>query len=276
MSNLIASQKVMQQYLSALLTDDHASESTLLEDAQKAQLNRLLAKASPQVAAPVVTKPAPVLTPTQPVAKVNPVIPQVSVAPEQALSQLKTKAAQLANEQRVHERNIPIAQRLDVQPTPSPAVLANKEYRQGRFQALFFDVAGLKVAVPLKELGGIHELGEVNSLFGKPDWFKGVMLHRQQKINVVDTARWVMPEKYDEQLQRSLNYQYVIMLGSSNWGLCCEQLIDTITLEQDDVKWRTAEAKRPWMAGLIKKHMCVLVDVDAMLELLSRGQNIHA
>src|SRR5690606_9662172 len=103
-------------------------------------------------------------------------------------------------------------------------------------------------------------MGKISSLIGKPDWFKGVMLYREQKINMVDTARWVMPEKYDAALQQKLNYQYVIMLGNSDWGLCCETLINTYVLEQDDVKWREAEGKRPWMAGLIKKHMCVLID----------------
>ena len=44
-------------------------------------------------------------------------------------------------------------------------------------------------------------------------------------VYVVDTARWVMPEKYDEQLEASLNYQYLITLGDSKWGLLAEKLI---------------------------------------------------
>jgi purine-binding chemotaxis protein CheW len=125
--------------------------------------------------------------------------------------------------------------------------------------------------LPLKDLGGIHKVQTINTLPGKPDWYKGVMLFREQKINVVDTAKWVMPEKYDQQLAEKLDYQYVIMLGKSNWGLACEALINTVTLEQDDVKWRAAEGKRPWLAGLIKQHMCALLDVDAMIALLAQG-----
>ena len=64
-----------------------------------------------------------------------------------------------------------------------------EDYFDGEFQALFFEVAGLTLAVPLKALGGIHQLTEVNQLFGKPKWFKGVMLNRDEKLNVVDTAR---------------------------------------------------------------------------------------
>ena len=35
-------------------------------------------------------------------------------------------------------------------------VIKQRSYRQGDFQAMFFDVAGLLIAVPLIELGGIH------------------------------------------------------------------------------------------------------------------------
>lgn len=132
-------------------------------------------------------------------------------------------------------------------------------------------MAGLTLAVPLKALGGIHQLGEVNHLFGKPKWFKGVMLNREEKLNVVDTARWVMPEKYDEKLEASLDYQYLITLGDSQWGLLAEKLINNITLSKEDVKWRTNQSKRPWLAGVIKEKMCALIDVDNLNILLEKG-----
>lgn len=265
MSNLIASQKVMQHYLQALLTEDDSAEQVALEEQKKQQLNELLAQA-------VVTDPAPA-----PVSKTKTVT--AATPGLEGLTALKQKFAEAEQAQQLQQREVPVAERIaaTAPAVPEPVLQAPlKDYRQGRFQALFFDVAGLKVAVPLKELGGIHQLGKVSSLFGKPEWFKGVMMYREQKINAVDTARWVMPEKYDQNLQQTLNYQYVIMLGASNWGLCCENLVNTYVLEQDDVKWRESEGKRPWMAGLIKKHMCVLIDVDAMIDLLNRGLDISA
>lgn len=268
MSNLIASQKVMQHYLSALLTEEDTLDAAPLADEKKQQLNQLLAQAV--VAAP----PAD----TDAAKVVLPVKQAVTDNTAAALDTLKAKFAAAEQSQQLQQRQVPVAQRLATAAPVTPVATkpAEKAYRQGRFQALFFDVAGLKVAVPLKELGGIHQLSTINSLIGKPQWFKGVMLYREQKINVVDTARWVMPEKYDQTMQQTLNYQYVIMLGNSNWGLCCENLVNTYMLEQDDVKWREAEGKRPWMAGVIKKHMCVLIDIDAMIELLNRGQDISA
>ena len=248
MSDLFASRKVMRSYLNALLTEEQEPAPVV---AQKQQLNKLLAEVKPQVEVPVqkvVAKATPAAAPVQPKPQTPVVAKAATVAPVAP----------------------PPVKKVEV-PPPAVPVVVEKDYRKGKFQALFFEVAGLKVALPLKDLGGIHQMGTLNTLPGKPDWYKGVRLYRDQKINVVNTARWVMPEKYDQSLAEKLNYQYVIMLGKSSWGLACEKLVNTISLEQDDVKWRSSEGKRPWLAGLIKQHMCALLDVDAMIALLAKG-----
>ena len=61
------------------------------------------------------------------------------------------------------------------------------------------------------------------------------MLNRDENLNVVDTARWVMPEKYTQELEDKLNYQYLITLGNSQWGLLAEKLVNNITLRSEDV-----------------------------------------
>jgi purine-binding chemotaxis protein CheW len=101
------------------------------------------------------------------------------------------------------------------------------------------------------------------------------MLHRDEKINVVDTAMWVMPEKCNDALKKSLNYQYIIMLKDSSWGLLAENLVDTVVLSQDEVKWLGQNTKRPWLAGLVKEKMCALLDVSALIQLLDDGSDIY-
>ncbi|MCW8090381.1 chemotaxis protein CheW [Alteromonas sp. ASW11-130] len=156
--------------------------------------------------------------------------------------------------------------------TPPPEkIVPVHELLEEQFQALFFEVAGLTMAVPLITLGGIHRLEKVGPLIGKPKWFKGVMLHREQKLNVVDTAMWVMPEKYDQKLAEALNYQYLIMLGDSAWGLASDKLVNTITLRKNEVKWRESTGKRPWLAGMVKNKMCALVDVHHLISMLNKG-----
>ena len=97
------------------------------------------------------------------------------------------------------------------------------------------------------------------------------MIHRAEKINVVDSAKWVMPEKYDENLAQSLNYRYLIMLGDSWWGMACEKLVNTVTLTKADVKWRESVGKRPWLAGMVKEKMCALIDVSELISMLNKG-----
>lgn len=141
------------------------------------------------------------------------------------------------------------------------------------FQALIFEVAGLTLALPLTELGGIHQIATINPLFGKPQWFKGIMVHREEKIKVVDTALWVMPDQCAEKLAQSTKYQYLIMLDDSGWGLACERLVNTETLLPEDVKWRKYDGKRTWLSGMVKKKMCALVNVKQMVRLLDNGMS---
>lgn len=229
-----AKEEVMEEYLSALLTDVPNDDQL-----QRESVARLLETAEqPVVEVKKIEQVQPVTPEIEEAIEAKVIAPEVEEIEQVARQVSKTKSA--------------------VRPTES-------------FQALFFNVAGLTLAVPLTELGGIHKLDKIGPLFGKPDWFKGVMLHREEKLSVVDTARWVMPEKYDEKLAESLNYQYLIMLDDSGWGLACEKLVNTATLQPDDVKWREAHGKRPWLAGMVKEKMCALVNVGQLVAMLEQG-----
>lgn len=140
------------------------------------------------------------------------------------------------------------------------------------FQVLFFDFAGLTFAIPLTDLGGIHKLDKpLNSLFGKPDWFLGVMTHNDSLFNIVDTAKWINSGLSAQ----SLNYNHYVLLGSTNWGLSCEKLLGTDVLTKDQIKWRKTEGKRPWLAGMVKDKMCALLHAQELVKLLDSGANIN-
>ncbi|EDQ00669.1 chemotaxis protein CheW [Shewanella benthica] len=139
------------------------------------------------------------------------------------------------------------------------------------FQVLFFKVAGLTLAVPLVSLGGIVKLERVNHIMGRPDWYKGVQAHRGAQLNVVDTCAWVMPEKYDSALAETVNYQYVVLLEDSNWGLACESLVNAVKINKSAVNWRSNAGKRPWLAGVVREQMCGILHVHALIELLNSG-----
>jgi len=139
------------------------------------------------------------------------------------------------------------------------------------FQVLFFKVAGLTLAVPLVSLGGIIKIEKINHLIGRPSWFMGVQTHRDSHINVVDTCAWVMPEKYSPELAQTLDYQYLVMLEDSQWGLTCESLVNAVKIEKSHVNWREKLGKRPWLAGVVKQQMCGILHVQALIKMLDAG-----
>ena len=137
---------------------------------------------------------------------------------------------------------------------------------------MLFEVAGLKLALPLLKLGGIHRIDkEIIPLFGKPDWFMGLIPGHEGNINVVDTARWVMPDKYQQAQETGLNYDFIILLEDSNWGLACTHVDNAISLSPENVRWRATAGKRPWLAGMLIDEMCALLDVDTLIYLLEEN-----
>ena len=155
-------------------------------------------------------------------------------------------------------------------------------YRDGRpawaaepFECLLFDVAGLTLAVPLVCLGSIYSLAgrELTPLFGQPDWFLGILPSQSGNLKVLDTARWVMPDRYRDDFREGL--QYVISVQGYEWGLAVHQVSRSLRLDPSEIKWRTQRGQRPWLAGTVIEHMCALLDVAELAELIASGAVKH-
>lgn len=140
-------------------------------------------------------------------------------------------------------------------------------WAQQAFDVLLFDVCGLKLAVPMESLGKIIKVDhETNQLIGRPDWFIGAYIENEQHLYVVDTAQYIMPEK-GFNLARD-GFDYVIQLQRSKWTLACKKVHNTVRLEPDQVKWRSQQGKRQWLSGTVVDHMCALIHVDSLIDLL--------
>jgi len=151
---------------------------------------------------------------------------------------------------------------------PSVWVNGRPPWAQEHFQCLLFEVAGLTLAVPLVTLGTIYpvEFDDLTPLFGQPNWFMGLLPVQGSNIKVVDTALWVMPDRYTEDVKSGS--KYVVGIAGSDWGMACHSVAEAITLQPDQVRWRTARGARPWLAGTVIDHMCALMDVEALSGLL--------
>lgn len=161
---------------------------------------------------------------------------------------------------------------LGEQPPASPPGWKNGRpaWAQERFECLLFKVKGLTLAVPLVELGGIIKIEkQPTPIFGQPSWFLGMLRSNKSNVCMVDTAQWVLPPTLIDQHPEP--YQLVIRIHDSQWGLSCNQVDRSISLQPDQVRWRTSLGKRPWLAGTVIEHMCALIDAAAFDRLLKEG-----
>ena len=215
------------------------------------------------------------LAPVLKTARLEPIPPSVEIAPPidvQPVVVEVPKAQPVVNETVVDEIVEPVVvPETQVGITPPSVTKDLQEVLDDEFQVLFFKVAGLTLAVPLVSLGGIVKVERINHIFGRPAWFLGVQTHREEQLNIVDTCAWVMPEKYTDKLAQSVNYQYLVLLEGSNWGLTCESLVNAVKINKSQVNWRSQAGKRPWLAGVVKEQMCGILHVQALVEMLNAG-----
>ena len=163
-------------------------------------------------------------------------------------------------------------------PAPPATVDGRPQWAAEPFECLLFDVAGLTLAVPLVCLGSIYSLAgqELTPLFGQPDWFLGILSCQAGNLKVLDTARWVMPDRYRDDFRQGL--QYVISVQGYEWGLAVHQVSRSLRLDPNEIKWRSQRGQRPWLAGTVIEHMCALLDVAELAELIASGavKQLHA
>lgn len=139
------------------------------------------------------------------------------------------------------------------------------------FQALFFIVHGVTFAVPLIDLGNISNIDRITPIFGKPEWFLGMMNFRDEKFSVVDFVKWAMPNAPDSPEE----FAYTIQMKDSSWAITCHELVGTENLTRSRIQWRSTAGKRPWLAGLVKDRMCALIHVEELIKLFEQGVNIE-
>jgi purine-binding chemotaxis protein CheW len=149
------------------------------------------------------------------------------------------------------------------------------EWAQCRFQALMFEVAGLTLAVPLVKLKGVVPNAQgLTPMPGHSPLFLGIVPYQGLQSKVVDTAGFVLPPDSAERLDGNFlddRDGHLVMIDEGRWALACRRIGDVVELEPTDVKWRTANGKRPWLAGTVIERMCALLDIDRLTEQLVQG-----
>lgn len=142
-------------------------------------------------------------------------------------------------------------------------------WAQEPFDILLIDVNGLKLAVPLIALGHIEPIkDELTPLFGQSKWFLGLQKTPFGNIKTIDTAEYVMPERSFSDDNK--DYQFVVSISGMDWGLAVDNIDQPTLIDPEAIRWRAKRENRPWMAGTVKDHMCVLLDIPVLGEILQK------
>jgi len=277
-------QLALQNYLDALLQDateellaepvavDDFEAAVREEQAHDARLRAVVkpvavaisaATPAPVMAAALMAdavRPAPVAVPASVVTRTVEEAP-VIISPVLPVMEIPALIEPVADVHLPSQRN----------PTPPPTPDARPAWAAEPFECLLFDVAGLTLAVPLVCLGSIYPLAghELTPLFGQPNWFLGILPSQAGNLKVLDTARWIMPDRYRDDFRQGL--QYVISVQGYEWGLAVHQVSRSLRLDPNEIKWRSHRGQRPWLAGTVIEHMCALLDVSELAELIASG-----
>jgi hypothetical protein len=142
-------------------------------------------------------------------------------------------------------------------------------WAENPFDVLLVDIQGVQLAMPLAALDGIYPLEEeLTPLFGQSTWFMGLQKMMAGNINVVNTAQFIMPERYKE--TDEMTSMYTVAINGSGWALAVDGIRQPIKVNPDEIRWRARRAERPWMAGTIINHVCALIDIPSLAKMLKQ------
>ena len=141
------------------------------------------------------------------------------------------------------------------------------------FECLLLGIEGLTLAVPLVALAAIHPIaGVLVKLPIANPWLIGLMPLKEGYLRLVDTARMVEFNKTkanEEKAAVQQSYNYVVSIKGMDWGLAVDTVTSTVTLDLNDVCWRSPLSKTPWLAGTVTGRDCCLLDVDQLATILA-------
>ncbi len=137
-------------------------------------------------------------------------------------------------------------------------------------QCLMFSVAGSQLSIPLIDLGSVIPWGErLTRIPGSPDWFLGILQHREMNIKVADTAQIIQVRSKADSLSE---FENILVFGDNDWAITCDKLGNVVYLNEEDVKWSKLSAKALSL-GTIKQSLAILLDPKKILNQLNKRKS---
>ncbi len=165
----------------------------------------------------------------------------------------------------VEDVSAPDAQADEPETAPAPLQPAADRY-QYPLQCLMFSVGEHQLSIPLIDLGSVLPLTQrLTQLPGTPDWFLGILQHRDDRVKVVDSAKFLhIPVVANDQSERHL-----LVFGDESWAICCDKLGQVLQLEKEDVHWSPSRTNG-YALGTLRESLAILLDSEKLLQHLNR------
>ena len=153
------------------------------------------------------------------------------------------------------------------------AELSYKEQFEYPVQCLMFKVKEHLLAIPLIKMGSVVPFGErLNQLPYSPNYFKGLLKHRDKNVRVADTAVLLLNDiqgSDDDIFAPS----HLLIFENDDWAISCDELLDVVTLEEDDIKWHSDENRLS--LGTIKSSLAMILNPHTICEKLINTENLE-
>jgi len=136
-------------------------------------------------------------------------------------------------------------------------------------QCLMFTVGQNQLSIPLIDLGSVLPSGgRLTQLPDSPDWFLGLLQHRERNIKVVDTAKILnirVPQQEGEN-------RHILVLGDEGWAISCDKLGEVLKLDKEDIQWSKQDSMGLSL-GTIRQSLAILLDPYKILRQLNQHQD---
>ena len=156
-----------------------------------------------------------------------------------------------------------VEQSRDAEPTQQvlkpPAELSLVMVKQGELQLAF----------PLVDLAGVRPAPETYARLPRSaPGVLGLYAYRGQHIPVVSLEFALDMPLVPDQIDNHEIDPQVLLLGDGRWGLQVDQVMESVRVPREGVRWREDTQRSPWLVGYVRVGLVSLIDVAELVRRL--------
>jgi purine-binding chemotaxis protein CheW len=137
----------------------------------------------------------------------------------------------------------------------------------GPFRCRLVRFGGFALALPEAKIAALLEqVALTPPQAGDPDWLWGYLEWNGERREVVDLAWWVLPPEHRP--ARPPGGPPAVAIAG-NLALAAPPLGESVIVDPAEVRWRSENTRRPWLAGVLSKQSWALLDIEGLAGLMA-------